>query len=502
MVEGFTTGFDIPFEGPKPNNEPPNLNSVKQHPEIVDNKIKKELSLNRISGPYHNPPFPDMVISPIGVIPKKQPGTFRMIHHLSYPKGLSINHGISRQYTSVHYHTVDDAIDILSKLGPLTFMAKTDIEAAFRIVPIARQYHHLLGFKWRDQYYYDKMLPMGLSISCKIFECFSTSIQWIAQNHLSISHMLHILDDFFIAEKTEQECSRHLNNFTNLCSTIEIPLAPEKTEGPLQILSFAGIELDTKLMEARLPLEKINKYLCRVQEIKNKKKVTLRELQSIIGSLNHCCYIIPAGRAFLRRLIDLTIGITDPHHHVRLNNGTRADLRMWEEFLTQFNGSAFFQHRTWINNETLHLYTDAAQSIGYGAICGIEWFCGVWPEEWKKYNITFLEFYPIVASVDSWGYKISNKRITIFTDNQALTFILNKLTSPDKKIMILIRLFVKLCMQYNILFHAEHVPGADNGVADALSRLQFQEFRQLAPLAEQSPITIAPYIQPANLMIN
>ena len=57
-------------------------------------------------------------------------------------------------------------------------------------------------------------------------------------------------------------------------------------------------------------------------------------------------------------------------------------------------------------------------------------------------------------------------------------------------------------MQYNILFHAEHVPGADNGIDDALSRLQFQEFRQLAPRPEQSPITIAPYIQPVNLMIN
>ena len=51
-------------------------------------------------------------------------------------------------------------------------------------------------------------------------------------------------------------------------------------------------------------------------------------------------------------------------------------------------------------------------------------------------------------------------------------------------------------MKYNILFHAEHVPDADNGIADALSRLQLQEFRQLAPLAEQSPITIAPYMQP------
>ena len=64
----------------------------------------------------------------------------------------------------------------------------------------------------------------------------------------------YILD--FIAERTEQDCGRHLDNFTNLCSIIGIPLAPEKTEGPSQILSFAGIELDTTIMQARLPVKK------------------------------------------------------------------------------------------------------------------------------------------------------------------------------------------------------------------------------------------------------
>ena len=81
-----------------------------------------------------------------------------MIHHLSYPRGLSINHGISKEHASVHYHTVDDAIDMLTMLGLFTCMANTDIEAAFRIVPNAKQYHHLLSFKWREQYCYDKML--------------------------------------------------------------------------------------------------------------------------------------------------------------------------------------------------------------------------------------------------------------------------------------------------------------------------------------------------------
>ena len=364
------------------------------------------------------------------------------------------------------------------------YMAKTDIESAFRIVPVDPRYHHLLGFKWRNQYYFDRMLPMGLSISCQIFESLSTAVQLIAQTHLNISHMLHILDDFFIAATHKDTCEDNLHQFTTLCKEIGIPLAPEKTEGPSQILSFAGIELDTTMMEARLPQEQVAKYLEQIRTIKTRKKITLREMQSIIGALNRCCYIIPAGRAFLRRLIDLTIGISSPHHHIRLNNGVRADLRMWEEFLSGFNGSAFFQHRSWTDSNTLSLYTDSSQTIGYGAIFGRDWFFGEWPSRWKTYNITFLELYPIVASVHTWAHLISNKRIKFFTDNQALTFIINKLTSPDAKIMILIRLFVKICLKHNILFHSEHVPGVENSIADALSRLKFHDFRRLAPHAQ------------------
>ena len=50
----------------------------------------------------------------------------------------------------------------------------------------------------------------------------------------------------------------------------------------------------------------------------NRKSVTLKELQSLIGLLNFACCVVVPGRAFLRRLIDLTRGVRKPTHHVRL----------------------------------------------------------------------------------------------------------------------------------------------------------------------------------------
>jgi len=94
IIEGFSHGFHIPFSGALPQKHPPNLVSAHQHPNVVDEKISTELAAGRIAGPFTDPPFRNFVISPIGVVPKKTAGTFRLIHHLSYPRGGSINSGI------------------------------------------------------------------------------------------------------------------------------------------------------------------------------------------------------------------------------------------------------------------------------------------------------------------------------------------------------------------------------------------------------------------------
>ena len=49
------------------------------------------------------------------------------------------------------------------------------------------------------------------------------------------------------------------------------------------------------------------------------RSVTLKQLQSLIGLLNYAYKVVIPGRAFLRKVINLTIGVSKPHFHVRLN---------------------------------------------------------------------------------------------------------------------------------------------------------------------------------------
>ena len=116
-----------------------------------------------------------------------------------------------------------------------------------------------------------------------------------------------------------------------MCDFLGVPFAHEKTLGPLTTLQFGGIELDSVRQEARLPSEKIHKCRALLHQFAHKRSVSLRELQSLIGLLNFCCSVVTPGRVFLRRLIDLTAGVTHPHYHIRLNTEAKNDIRMPSE---------------------------------------------------------------------------------------------------------------------------------------------------------------------------
>ena len=100
-------------------------------------------------------------------------------------------------------------------------------------------------------------------------------------------------------------------------------------------------------------------------------------MQSLIGLFNFTCSVITPGRAFLRRMVDLTKGPQRPHHHIRLTKDVKQDIALWFRFLDHFNGKSFFLDDKWLTSPNLDMYTDAAGSLGYGAIFGKRWLYGV-----------------------------------------------------------------------------------------------------------------------------
>ena len=494
LVLGFTLGFKLNnFNFTSIDNDK-TLKSAREHPDVVNKKINKELESNRLAGPYESPPYSDPVISPLGVREKKTPGEFRLIHHLSYPYGESVNDGIPRNLASVHYTPLSTAIDKIVQYGRYTYLAKADIKSAFRIIPIHPSDYHLLGFKWEGKYFFDKCLPMGASSSCNIFEKFSSAINWIVQQKCPDVTILHVLDDFLFISNSKIQCQLALDTFLEICQDIGVPIAPEKTVQPTNYLSFLGIDLDTQLMISRIPDDKIVKFMNIIDEFLDSKSVTLRKLQSLTGMLNFTCSVIRPAKTFSRRLYNLTIGVSKPYYKIKLNQQVKGDLRIWKTFLSNYNKKTFFLDHIWRDSNTLQLHTDSCTTIGFGGVFRNKWIYGTWHHSCNKLNITLLELYPICIALYIWGNELSNKSINLFTDNMAVVHIINNFSSKDNLIMILLRHLVLTCMHHNILIKATHIAGRLNTVCDLISRSQVQQARLLAPHLDRSPTHIPEHL--------
>ena len=332
LLNGFQHGFRIGCFGlpAQQDKRVTNLKSAVEFPAVVDKKKAKELALGRILGPFDAPaPSDNFRMSPLGVVPKKTPGEFRTIHHLSYPEDSSVNDYIPKEISAVQYATIQDAIRLIKQQpGSQVFMAKVDIESAFRIIPVSPMDRPLLGFQWKGKFFMDAVLPMGVSSACAIFESFSTALEWIATSKLGATAIVHVIDDFLFIAHSRANCGQDLQAFVNLCLELGVPLAPGKTVAPTRVITFLDITLDTVLMEARLPEDKLEKANTLLEDFQRQQKVTLRVLQSLIGILNFACTVIVPGRAFLRRIIDMTVGVQKPHHHIRLTRQAKLDLQV------------------------------------------------------------------------------------------------------------------------------------------------------------------------------
>ncbi|XP_045626177.1 uncharacterized protein [Procambarus clarkii] len=240
--------------------------------------LDKELSLGRIAGPFEAPPIENFKCFPIALREKSTPGKYRLLHNLSYPyTSESERQYIPQETTTVTYQSINDAVALVVRRSPGAHLAKCDIAEAFRIVPVHPSDYHLLGFAYGGWYYYEKMLSMRAAPSCRIFETFSSALQWILAEKLGVQDVVKVLDDFLFVSSTYNECLRSLRVFTTLCERLGVPLAPHKTEGPCPCLTFLGLEIDARCMETRLPDDKRTKYMAAVEDALGAESLKARE---------------------------------------------------------------------------------------------------------------------------------------------------------------------------------------------------------------------------------
>ncbi len=486
VCEGLREGFRIGFRRGTPlRSASSNKPSALLHPEVVSAYIRRELALKRMLGPFPTEGFhPDLHISKVGVVPKgHEPGKWRLITDLSFPQGRSVNDGIDSSLCSLTYTTVDTVADAVFRLGRGALMGKVDIESAYRLIPVHPQDRPLLAVSWDGGVYVDPMLPFGLCSAPKIFNSVADALHWVLRE-AGIRCLFHYLDDFIVLGVPDSpECQLAMSILDHSCRELGVPLAAHKTDGPTASIVFLGIIIDTVAGELRLPIAKLKRLRGLLSQWGDRRSCSRKELESLVGHLNHAAKVVRSGRAFFRRMLDLLHGTSSPS--IRLNVGFRSDLAWWGEFLPLWNGVSFLPPPELLSQ--VEMTSDASGAWGCGAWHGTSWFQLQWDLRALNLFIAAKELIPIVLACAAWGAEWENRRVICHCDNQVVVACLRSRSSRNPMLMHLIRCLVFVEAHFHCYIHPEYISTRNNHLADDLSRDNLSSFLSKVPGASAQP---------------
>ena len=500
LLHGFSNGFDTGFSRlPDLPFECKNLLSAKRHPVSTTELIESELSKGYLIGSFDSIPFTEYRINPVGIAVGKYSGKKRLIVDMSAPHENdlhpSLNDLINKEEFSLSYVNIDSAISIIKRLGTGAWLCKVDLQDAFKQIPLMDKLIPYHGIKWNNKYYFYTRLVFGSRSAPKIFDSLSVAVCWILENNYNIENVLHLLDDFLTIDRPFSLPERTMAILTMVFKKLGLPLSTKKTVGPAHVLEYLGIILDSLRMEARLPMEKVTRMTELIESFLHRKSCTKRELLSLLGHLNYACRVIYPGRAFVSYLIRLSCTVKELHHHIKLSNECRLDLKLWYTFLQNWNGISFFLDAEETPASELHFCTHATP-IAFSGYYNGKWFYGTFDElsalSACKESMTLFELYPIVMAAVLWGHLWCKKRIIINSDSALTTEIINKHKCKDPFIMRFVRKLVWLQAEHNFVIRARWAPKYIDIICDSICHFQMDRFRGLAPTADKRPTKCLP----------
>jgi len=442
-----------------------NYVSTKLHCDQVEKQIKTEIAEGRYVVSQEKP----HLISALGAIPKES-GGIRLIHDCSQPEGLSLNDYV-RDTFKLKYQTVKSALEHIT---PGCYLAKVDLQSAYRSVGLHPSQSQFTGIKWKFSgekdytYLYDRSLPFGAKKSPGIFHRLTQSVRRMMKRRGYT--VIAYLDDFLLIAETHQQCLDGLNTLLCLLRALGFSIAWNKTEGPTTSLIFLGVLINTNSMSLHLPEQKVQKLKSLLACYLTMRRASLRQLQELAGKLSWASHVVCGGRVYLQRIFNTLRPLRLPHHKVKLSSEFRADVEWWLAGLDIFNTKHIISHKS----QAIPIFTDAC-TAGAGMVMPLDWAYIDWDLDapaLSAEHINVKETMAVILAIYRWAPCLQNSKVTVFTDNTTTRANINKGACKNPRLMHHLRHLFWLSCIYNFDITCLHIPGASNLWADSISRLR------------------------------
>ena len=445
--------------------------SALAHPHDVEHYITTELSHRALLGPFHGPPASTCHFSPLMTRPKKDSRFRRVIIDLSWPRGQSVNDGISKtEYIdgpmTISLPTPDDMERAIVQVGRGAFLYKTDLARGYRQLRVDPLDWPLLSFQHEAQCFMDICPPFGLRSSAMAMQRVSEALVFLHGRRGYVSRAY--IDDFGGAEANEIRANNALRALQGIMGDLGVVQAESKICLPAQTMIWLGIYFDTLEMSMSIPEAKLAEIMLCLAGWQDKTRATRREMQSLLGLLNFVASVAPPARLFTNRMLD-ALREAPRAGATSLSSQFKLDVLFFAELLPMFNGRKIMGKQVVPYQHQVEL--DACLT-GCGAVAGDQFYAERFPEAVlnEQHTIAHLELLNIVVAIKVWARRWTGWTVQIYCDNLNSVFVLQTGKSRD--------VFMRSCAREVFLCTAAadidiqvcHRPGLEMVWADALSR--------------------------------
>ena len=443
-----------------------NHSTANQYERDIEAYLKEEKQFGAICGPFQTCPLKNMHFSPF--LTREKPGAphRRVIVDLSFLEGLSVNAGVdSDKYLHTPFlltlPTLDTITQKVKENGRGSLLYKIDLSRAFRHIKLDPKDYNLLGLHFSNQIYYDLCLPFGFKHGSAIFQRISDAIRYIM--HTKGFKVTNYLDDI-IGHSVCSQASKSFQTLHQLILDLGFEISQKKLVTPSTRVTCLGVEIDTVNFTVSITKDKVREVLDMCQIRQNKKTCTKRELQSLLGKLLYITKCVKSSRYFLNRMLEL-LRSAHKKDTILLNHGFHKDLKWFQQFVPNFNGTAFFVHQN-VHHE---IQLDACLQ-GLGARWGDQVYAVPIPLKHNNMGIVHLEMLNILVAIRIWGPYWQGKNIKIHCDNAAVVSVLTTGKTRETLLAAIARNILMETATYDICLRTVHISGKNNNIADSLSR--------------------------------
>ena len=507
---------------------PRNHPSAREHPDQVEKYIAKEQSRGVLVGPLPQTlPFP-VYCSPLGSVEKPGSSTVRrIIVDSSHPRGKGLNSFIPKHFyrgyvVRTKLPNIDAIVQMVRRAkanhpNAKLLGFKVDLDAYYRYLNTNPGDSPFQCVVWKDDLYLDLSWSFGLSSAVQAAQRQSEALSWFYRTQVPPSpceenkgrncnclqkcqcgdnEMCAYIDDFLSI--VPEENSEYLWDYFTRNVVEKSGLQLSKTLGhlcpPSDVFTGLGIVFDLVKNEARIPEEKLEKIEMLVQRWSHFRLANRKQLQELLGYLNHVSQCVRVGRLMVSRMLaDLRAAYKTDPVQICLSDGFQKDLHWWKIQLGYWNGKSIldYSERKGIVTLDASKFGENGRKPGIGAFNfdNSEYFHRPVPDYMADWDIGMLELVNHLVVARVWGHTWAGLEITGYTDNQSAMHLLRHGRSRSERRLDIARDFASIQQKYQFLWTSEYVNTKDNVLSDCLSRWASPDARdKFFELTEGLPI--------------